>query len=187
MRLGNLKIKINPPGRKNLWAFILAGVSLGCFITGGITTHWVLNYKKGYSEMIPQESQLLRYGPLFMARHRIKSGDEVLFYNKNGDILFKEQYFSIPQKDILVMVDKFAKAQVAYLWISDINPIRKVWEVDVNGQRILDLQQSIMLYGREIGAGYGNLFASAFFAIWFIVSIFDVSRVEEEKTQSKSD
>lgn len=136
MRFGDFEIKINLPGRKNLWAKILIGLTLGFLISGIKKTHWLVSYREGYSVMVPREKQLSRVGPVFMTVHHVRSGPEVLFYSRSGEILFREKQFSIPMDNMLAIVHKFSGRRAAFLWIYNDNPSREVWEIDVNNERV---------------------------------------------------
>ena len=175
MRLGNFEVRFNPPGRKNIWAKILGGSALAFFISGMTQTHWMASYR--LDDLVPQENQLVRYGPVYMSHHRTRSGPEVVFYNQHGETLLAEKNFSVPLNDVLGMVDRYSGQPIAYLWVYNKNPARRVWEVDLDGERILTLQRATSEYVLYNSSGYGSLLLSATLAAWFVVSILEVNRI----------
>ncbi len=177
MRLGAFEIKINPLGKPAwIWSKILAALTIGFFIYGLIQTHGMLSYRTEYVKLIPRQSQLISYGPVYMATRLTRTGPMVSFYGQNGETLFSEKFFSIPINNVLALVKEYTGRPIAILWIYKGNPSRLVWEVDVNNERILDLKQAINEYKIDDSFGYGDLWASLIFAIWFVVSIFEVER-----------
>ena len=177
VRVGSFEVKRDSLGWKNPWAKVLATVAIGLFFSGMIKTSWMISYRQGYSALIPQQDQLRRYGPVYMAIQRTRMGPNVSFYRQNGKAIFSEEYFSIPLPDVLAMANEFSGRPVATLWVYNGNPSRRVWQIDVNNQRILDLKTAIFNYERDDADGYGNLWGSLIFAIWFVASMFEVDRI----------
>lgn len=179
MRFGAFEITFTPFGKgKRIWSRLLAALAISFFITGMIKTHEMLSYRTASAVLIPRESQLIPNGPVYMATQRTRTGSEVLFYGQTGETIFSEKFFSVPMNNVLPLVKKYAGHPVAILWTYNGNPLRQVWAIDINNERILDLKQAINEYRIDDSFGYGALWASLIFAIWFVASLFEVERVQ---------
>ena len=179
MRIGAFEIKSSISVKGSwIWRKILAAGVVAFFIAGMIQTHGMLSYRNSYANLIPQQSQLVPYGPVYMSAHAAKNGPVVEFYGQNGRVIFSEKTFSIPMDSVLNLAGKYKGSPVAILWIYKGNPSRLVWKIYVNNEEVLDLKDSISEYEVHDSFGYGSLWMSLVFAIWFMASLFEINRVK---------
>ena len=175
MRIGQFEIAIKET-RKKPGASLLASCALGLFIYGMLGTHWLLSWRISPSILTPQKRQLIPYGPVVMHAVRGKGTPVILFYGQDGKQIFKEQFFSIPIGYVVALAKQYAGQPVATLWTYQGNPDRKVWAIDVNGERILKLTQAIREYQNDNMFGYGSLGLSLLFVVWDAFYALNVRR-----------
>jgi len=114
-----------------------------------------------------------------MSEIRIRNAVLVRFTNQDGTIKVDQNAadFDVPLDDILKSINSYPGVPIAYLSMSDKNPINKVWGIDVNGVNVLSYKNSVLDYRRRDLLAY-SWFGYAIIAVFFcVVSVVSIRRV----------
>ena len=176
MRIWKFEIIVTKEKRKVFGARLLAALAVGSLIPGITMTHWMLSWRMSHSILIPQERQLTPYGPVFMRAARGRNGPVILFYGQDGKQIFRERIFNVSTGYVVALAKEYRGQPVATLWTYQANPARKVWAIDVNGERILRLTQAINEYKIRNRVGYVALGLSLLFVVWDAFYALNVRR-----------
>jgi hypothetical protein len=96
------------------------------------------DYRFGNS-IVPREDQLTQSGPYVMGKRLERRTTSVIFYRPTGTVAFSEDWLNFNDPNgILSLVDMLQNKPVAYLWLYDSNPLRKVWKIVINDNGIVN-------------------------------------------------
>lgn len=180
MKLLGFKLALDSPGRGNPWAIFLLLTSVVFFAQGIYQTHWLAYYRLGDS-IIPRESDLTRVGPLSMSELRTRRDVLIVFSDADNVKKYSQNrsFFSIKPNAVRDLVKKYSGWAVAYLYVFDGNPLRKIWKVEVAGSQILSYETSAIDYGHDSETTYSYFWGAGAFFIFFLTSIIEVSRFQK--------
>lgn len=178
MKFSRFEITFDLPGRRNIWGMVMLLFITICVVQGVASTQWMASCRLGDS-IIPREHELARMGPFSMSEIRIRNAVLVRFTNQDGTIKVDQNAadFDVPLDDILKSINSYPGVPIAYLSMSDKNPINKVWGIDVNGVNVLSYKNSVLDYRRRDLLAY-SWFGYAIIAVFFcVVSVVSIRRV----------
>ncbi|WP_144264585.1 hypothetical protein [Polaromonas sp. C04] len=178
MRIFNFNIEINTSWRKNKIAALFLFLAIGTFWMATVQSGYFANYRFGDS-IVPREDQLVRSGPYVMKRVMSRNYSLIKFIPLKGE----DQYTEKPRnfnnsENILNLVEQFKDKPIAYLWTSQLNPVRKIWKIEVNQGVELSFDRALFDY--RIDSNPGFLLDSTVLNLFiFLLSMLSINRIEK--------
>ncbi|WP_139133328.1 hypothetical protein [Pandoraea sp. ISTKB] len=149
-------------------------------ITGFTSTHWLADLRFSES-IIPSKDELIKIGPLPMSTIHTRNSTIINFFDKTPPTLYQEDIddFSIHREDVLRILNENKNKPIAYLFVSNKNPIRQIWEIKIDNDDALTYETSLLNYKREVSYGYARFYLSIIFFAWFLISIIEINKIEK--------
>jgi hypothetical protein len=182
MKFSRFELTFDLPGRRNIWGMAMLLFMLICLVQGVASTRWMASRRLGDS-IIPREHELTRMGPFSMSEIRIRNTVLVRFTNQDGTVTVDQNAsdFDVPFDDVLKSINSYPGIPIAYLSMSEKNPINKIWGVDVNGINFLSYKGAVLNYRRRDSLAY-SWFGYAIIAVFFcLISVVNIRRVAKWK------
>lgn len=178
MNFCNVNIRLNLPGRQNLWALFLLLFSILSLVQGVTTTHWMASLRKGDS-IIPRKNELTRIGPFLISEIKARHVDLIGFASLGKPMKYKTDAYglSITSNALKDLIRKYSGQPVAFLLTSKNNPMREIWGIDVAGLEVLSYEKAVSDYKIEASSAYSYFLSSIACVIWFFISIIEFRRI----------
>ncbi|SDR49456.1 hypothetical protein SAMN05443245_6416 [Paraburkholderia fungorum] len=177
MKFLKFEASFDPPGRDNIWASFLAIFAILSLISGVISTHWMLTYRKGDS-LIPKLEEIREIGPFVMSETRNRN-DTLVRFSGYGGLRYDESIHDLGMAadEVQALIDYHAGDAVAYLSVYPENPFRQIWAIRVDEIEVQSYQRSVSDYRIDESVKYMDFRAFVLAALWFLVSIVKVRRL----------
>ncbi|MDR3541701.1 MAG: hypothetical protein P4L69_12160 [Desulfosporosinus sp.] len=169
--------KLSPSLKKNNGACIFLGLALIAFCISILHSGYFRSYCLGDSN-IPREDQLVRSGPYTVRTITIRGGTKIGFTSiaTGAQYALLDNDFYAPNFRKLVHYIYYHPNQLeAYLWLSEGNPFRKIWEVDISNQIVLSYDRALWDYQLDSDPTFWFECTVLFF-VMFLISMFTITR-----------
>lgn len=167
--------------RKPFWKGSTLSWVLFCFACAALFqaityTHYFAPYRYGEA-IIPKSNELVKSGPYFMKAHRTRSFYDIEFILANGSQSYVVDEIAFPSRVKMVKeVEDNNGHAVAFLWVYQNNPVRKVWRVDIGDKNVLDYGEVLKDYKAKSEISLDALYCSIVGFVFFFMSLVKIKR-----------
>ena len=151
---------------------------LGSFMTPAFVMHktdYFVRERLG-GVIIPAPDHLQKTGPYIVTSLNSRYKKGLVFKGVNGGGEYFEDWNSFQGAGSIIPIEQIANLNqgkaTAYLWLSDKNPIRKVWRIQIQGQELMPYRLALRNYDTE--TIFVPRFLLKFAALSFICFIFSM-------------